>query len=127
VPDIPGRELGITSNEAFNLEQLPHSVLLVGGGFIAVEFATIFHGLGVPTTICYRGDRLLRGFDEDIRTGLEAGLVERGIRIIHETNVSELRQVGADTIVRFSDGVEAPFGLVMFATGRTANVEGIGL
>jgi glutathione reductase (NADPH) len=127
VPDIPGHELGITSNEAFHLRQLPHSVLLVGGGFIAVEFATVFHGLGVPTTIVYRGDRLLRGFDEDVRTGLEAGLEERGVRIIHETNVTALRKAGADTIVRFSDGVEAPFGLVMFATGRMANVDGIGL
>lgn len=127
IPDIPGKELGVTSNEAFHLEKLPHSILIEGGGFIGVEFATIFAGLGVNTTIVYRGEKLLRGFDEDLRTGLEAGLEARGIKIIHQTNVRGLRQTGNDTTVSFSDGVDAPFGAVMFATGRTPNVTGFGL
>lgn len=127
IPDIPGKELGITSNEAFHLEKLPHSILIEGGGFIGVEFATIFAGLGVNTTIVYRGEKLLRGFDEDLRTGLEAGLEARGIKIIHQTNVRGLRQTGNDITVSFSDGVDAPFGAVMFATGRTPNVTGFGL
>ena len=127
IPDIPGKELGITSNEAFHLEQLPHSILIEGGGFISVEFATIFSGLGVHTTIVYRGDRLLRGFDEDLRVGLEAGLQARGVRIIHQTNVLGLRRTGKDITVSFSDGVDAPFGAVMFATGRSPNTAGLGL
>ncbi|MDB5527210.1 MAG: Glutathione reductase [Devosia sp.] len=127
IPDIPGKELAITSNEAFHLEKLPHSILIEGGGFIGVEFATIFAGLGVHTTIVYRGERVLRGFDEDIRTGLEAGLEARGIKIIYETNVLGLRETGNDITVSFSDGIDAPYGAVMFATGRTPNTAGIGL
>ena len=127
IPDIPGKELGITSNEAFHLEELPHSILIEGGGYIALEFATIFAGLGVHTTVVYRGDCILRGFDEDLRKGLEAGLLDRGIRIIYQTTVTALRKDGDDIVASFSDGVEAPFGAVMFATGRQANVAGFGL
>ena len=126
IPDIPGKELGITSNEAFHLEKMPHSILIEGGGYIALEFATIFAGLGVHTTVVYRGDCILRGFDEDLRKGLEAGLIDRGIKIIYQTTITALRQ-GDDVIATFSDGVEAPFGAVMFATGRRANVKGLGL
>ena len=127
IPDIPGKELGITSNEAFHLKTLPHSILIEGGGFISAEFATIFSGLGVHTTIVYRGDQLLRGFDADLRSGLEAGLEARGVKIIHQTNVLGLRQTGGDITVSFSDGVDAPFGAVMFATGRTPNTANLGL
>lgn len=127
LPDIPGKELGITSNEAFHLEKLPHSILIEGGGYIACEFATIFAGLGVDTTIIYRGDCVLRGFDEDLRRGLEAGLQERGIKIIYETYVRGLEKRGDDILVHFSDDVDAPFGAVMFATGRRANTRGLGL
>lgn len=127
IPDIPGKELGITSNEAFHLEKLPHSILIEGGGYIAVEFATIFAGLGVDTTIVYRGERVLRGFDEDLREGLEAGLQTRGIKLIYQTNVKALRKAGDDIVVSFSDGVDAPYGAVMFATGRVPNIHGLGL
>jgi glutathione reductase (NADPH) len=127
IPDIPGRELGITSNEAFHLEALPRSILIEGGGYIAAEFGTIFAGLGVATTIVYRGECILRGFDEDIRRGLSAGLEARGIRLIYETNVNALRKEGDNVVATFSDLVEAPFGAVMFATGRRGNVAGYGL
>ena len=127
VPDIPGRELGITSNEAFHLEKLPHSILIEGGGYVAVEFATIFAGLGVATTIVYRGEQVLRGFDHDMREGLEAGLQTRGIRLIYQTRIEALRQAGDDIVASFSDGVDAPFGAVMFATGRSPNTAGLGL
>jgi glutathione reductase (NADPH) len=127
VPDIPGRELGFTSNEVFDLETLPHSVLIDGGGYIASEFATVFNGLGVDTTIVYRGNRVLRGFDEDMRLGFEEGLRDRGIRVIHETTVLGLDRRGSDIIAHFSDGVDAPYGGVMFATGRRANTAGLGL
>jgi len=127
VPEIPGKDLGITSNEAFHLPVLPHSILIEGGGYIAVEFATIFAGLGVDTTIIYRGDCLLRGFDEDLRRGLEAGLTERGIKLIYQTTIAALEKRGTDIVAKMSDGVEAPYGAVMFATGRRANTRGLGL
>ncbi|HVX72733.1 MAG: glutathione-disulfide reductase [Devosia sp.] len=128
VPEIPGRELGFTSNEAFHLERLPHSVLIEGGGYVALEFATIFAGLGVDTTVIYRGRQILRGFDDDLRTGLEAGLEERGVKFIYETTIERLGPTaGDDVLVRFSDGVEAPYGGVMFATGRRANTQDLGL
>jgi glutathione reductase (NADPH) len=127
VPDLPGSELAITSDDAFDLPGLPRSILIVGGGYVAVEFATIFGGLGVETTIVYRGECVLRGFDEDLRRGLDSGLHERGIRRIYETNLTAIRKAGGDYLASFSDGVEAPFGLVMFATGRRANIAGYGL
>ena len=145
LPGIPGQELGITSNEAFHLEKLPHSILIQGGGYIALEFATIFAGLGVDTTVIYRGRQILRGFDDDLRTGLEAGMQERGVRFIYETTIKSLEKIPQrlaerpdsgslgqspgkdDVLVHFSDGVDAPFGGVMFATGRRANTAGIGL
>jgi len=145
LPGIPGQELGFTSNEAFHLEKLPHSILIEGGGYISLEFATIFSGLGVDTTVIYRGDKILRGFDDDLRVGLEAGMQERGVKFIYETTIHSLERhpprraerAGSapidqsgnadDVLVRFSDGVEAPFGGVMFATGRRANTAGIGL
>nr|WP_314261240.1 glutathione-disulfide reductase [uncultured Devosia sp.] len=126
-PDIEGAELAITSNEAFDLETLPHSILIAGGGYIAVEFAAIFAGLGVHTTLIYRGDCILRGFDEDMRRGLEAGLIDRGVKLIYQTTIASMHQQGDDTAVTFSDGVTAPYGKVMFAIGRSANVEGLGL
>jgi glutathione reductase (NADPH) len=127
IPEIPGKELGITSNQAFHLEKLPHSILIEGGGYVATEFATIFAGLGVATTIVYRGDRVLRGFDEDLREGLDAGLEAHGIKRIYQTNVTRLSKAGDDIRVTFSDGVEAPFGAVMFATGRRPNTAHLGL
>ena len=127
VPKCPGHEHGITSNEAFDLPELPHSILIEGGGYIAVEFATIFAGLGVNTTIIYRGDCILRGFDEDMRRGLEAGLTERGVRIIYQTTIKSLAKTGDEVTATFSDGVSAPYGAVMFATGRRPNIEGLGL
>lgn len=127
VPAIPGAELGFTSNEAFNLPKLPQSILIEGGGYVAVEFATIFAGLGVETTIVYRGERILRGFDEDLRVGLEAGLETHGIRLIYSKSIAALRQAGDRIVAHFNDGVDAPYGAVMFATGRVPNTTGLGL
>jgi len=126
-PDIPGAELGITSDEAFHLPALPHSILIEGGGYIACEFATIFAGLGVDTTLIYRGEKILRSFDEDVRVAVQAGMEARGIKFIYQTNVTALDQAGDDIRAHFSDGVSAPFGAVMFATGRRANTGGLGL
>ncbi|MDB5614193.1 MAG: gorA [Devosia sp.] len=127
IPNIPGAELAITSNEAFDLPALPHSILIEGGGYIAVEFATIFAGLGVHTTLVYRGDRILRSFDDDMRLGLEAGLIERGVKLIYQTTIKSMAKLGNDISATFSDGVTAHYGAVMFATGRVPNTRGLGL
>lgn len=127
IPQIPGAELAITSNEAFDLPALPHSILIEGGGYIAVEFATIFAGLGVHTTLVYRGDCILRSFDDDMRRGLEAGLIDRRVKLIYQTTIASLAQAGDDVAATFSDGVTAPYGAVMFATGRVPNTRGLGL
>jgi glutathione reductase (NADPH) len=119
--------LGITSKEAFDLARLPASILIDGGGYVAAEFATIFAGLGVATTIVYRGDKVLRGFDEDLRDALDAGLQARGVRVIYETTIRALERHPDGVLAHFSDGVDAPFGAVMFATGRRANTQGLGL
>src|SRR5882672_5287778 len=81
IPPIPGRAYAITSNEAFHLEQLPPRIAIVGGGYIAVEFAGIFHGLGVETTLVHRGDLFLRGFDQDLRTALAREMKREGVRL----------------------------------------------
>jgi glutathione reductase (NADPH) len=96
VPDIPGAELGITSNEAFHLQTLPHSILIEGGGYVAAEFATIFAGLGVDTTMVYRGDRVLRGFDDDVRECSTPGSKAAVSEGIYATNVKSLRKTGDD-------------------------------
>jgi glutathione reductase (NADPH) len=127
LPEIPGAEFGITSNEAFDLPTLPKTILIEGGGYIAVEFATIFAGLGVDTTLVYRGERILRGFDADMRAGLETGLIDRGVRLIYQTTVASLSKMGDAVHATLSDGVTAPFDAVMFATGRRANTNGLGL
>jgi glutathione reductase (NADPH) len=123
-PAIPGAELAITSNEAFHLDQLPRRALVVGGGYIAVEFASIFHGLGVQTTLAYRGAQLLRGFDADLGTRLAEEMRKHGVLIQLKSNPAKLAQCGR---VSFEDGSEATFDLVMFATGRKPNTAGLGL
>lgn len=127
IPDIPGAQFGITSNEAFDLPTLPRTILIEGGGYVAVEFATIFAGLGVDTTLIYRGDCVLRGFDEDMRKALDMGLRERGVRIIYQTSIASLAKPADQVVATFSDGVSAPYDQVMFATGRRPNTRGLGL
>ena len=126
-PDIAGAELGITSNEAFDLPELPKAITVIGGGYIAVEFATIFKGLGVSTTLAYRGPALLRGFDEDIRPGLTEALIARGIDV--RLNVSPLTiEAGANALtLTMDDGSSIAAGQVMFATGRVPKTAGLGL
>ncbi|MBI1943428.1 MAG: glutathione-disulfide reductase [Betaproteobacteria bacterium] len=123
-PAIPGSELAITSNEAFHLERLPRRALVVGGGYIAVEFASIFHGLGVQTTLAYRGARLLRGFDAELGERLADELAKKGILIHLKTNPAKIEQ---GLQVSFEDGSHGGFDLVMFATGRKPNTAGLGL
>jgi glutathione reductase (NADPH) len=128
MPDIPGRELAITSNEAFQLERLPARAIVVGGGYIAVEFASIFHGLGVQTTLSYRGTRLLRGFDAELGERLGEEMRAKGLRIHFGAEPKALaRKAGGALQVTYGDGSREEVDLVMFATGRRPNSAGLGL
>jgi len=123
-PDIPGAELAITSNEAFHLEKLPRRALVVGGGYIAVEFASIFNGLGVQTTLAYRGEQLLRGFDAEIRQKLGEEMTRKGVAVQLKKNPAKIEK---GLKVTFEDGSTGDFDLVLFATGRKPNTAGLGL
>lgn len=128
VPDIPGGELAITSNEAFFLPQLPESVIVVGGGYIAVEFASIFNGLGVKTTLVYRGKRLLRGFDAELGLRLAEEMTRKGISIRFESDLAALaKSAGGGITATFRDGSAMETGAVMYATGRKPNTRNLGL
>jgi len=128
IPDIPGRELAITSNEAFHLERLPRRALVVGGGYIAVEFASIFHGLGVQTTLAYRGKRLLRGFDAELGERLGEEMTAKGVKIHYGAEPKSLARRGDGSIdVEYADGSTQQEDLVLFATGRRPNSANLGL
>ena len=127
IPDIPGRAHAITSNEAFHLDALPSSITIVGGGYIAVEFAGIFNGLGVETTLVYRGEEILRGFDDEVRTHVHTEMVKKGITIKTQTDITEIAQTKNGYDLTFTDGTQAAAGLVMYATGRVPNTAGLGL
>jgi glutathione reductase (NADPH) len=124
LPEIPGRELAITSNDAFHLERLPRRALVVGGGYVALEFASIFNGLGVRTTLAYRGARLLRGFDADLGERIAGEMRGKGVDIRLQANVAKLER---GIRVTYQDGATQEVDLVMFATGRRPNTAGLGL
>jgi glutathione reductase (NADPH) len=124
---LPGRELAITSNEAFHLQRLPRRMVIVGGGYIAIEFAGIFNGLGVETVLIYRGEQILRGFDDDLRNHLAAEMEKKGIEIRTKTDVKRLDRSGDGVRVTLEDGTAFGAGQVMFATGRIPNGMDIGL
>ena len=128
VPQIPGREHAITSNEAFHLERLPASVVVVGGGYIALEFASIFRGLGVETTLAYRGPRLLRGFDAELGTRIAEEMRAKGVAIRLDASPARIERVADGTLeLAYQDGARERAGAVMFATGRRPNTRGLGL
>ncbi len=127
-PDIPGAEHSITSDEAFHLEALPERVIVVGGGFIACEFAGIFNGLGSEVVQIYRGEQILRGFDHDVQDSLAREMIKKGIDIRLHTNVIELIRAADGLITaKLDDGSELQADTVMFATGRVPNVRDLGL
>jgi glutathione reductase (NADPH) len=125
--ELEGIEHVITSNEAFHLPQLPKSIMVVGGGYIAVEFAGIFNGLGVDTTLVYRGPNILRGFDEDVRSHVSDEIEKRGIRLMVGTQHERIEKTDAGFINHMDNGVKCASDVVMFATGRLPYVEGLGL
>ncbi len=127
VPEVIGKEYVITSNEVFNLPVLPKRMVIVGGGYIAVEFAGILHGLGVDVTIIERGTKVLRGFDEDIRDFLIEQMTAKGIKFHFGISVDRIKAVDNAYVVHTSDGQEIATELVMYATGRVPNTKGLGL
>lgn len=126
-PDLPGAELAISSNEVFLLDAFPKKMLIVGGGYIASEFACIMNGLGVDVTQFYRGDQILRGFDEEARQTVAAGMVEKGVNLQLGVNVASMTRKGAGIEVTDTHGNIAEYDQVMFATGRAPNTGGLGL
>ncbi|MDJ0655936.1 MAG: glutathione-disulfide reductase [Xanthomonadales bacterium] len=126
-PPVPGAELAITSTEAFHLDSLPPRVVVYGGGYIAVEFAGIFNGLGSEVTQVYRGPQVLRGFDRDVREVLGQELIKKGIHLCLDTNIIGIEECPEGTRVHLSGNDSIDCDLVMFATGRAPKIDGLGL
>ncbi len=126
-PTVPGMEHVITSNEAFTLEKLPKRLLVIGGGYIAVEFAGVFNGFGVETTLLYRGAEILRGFDGDVRRMVHAGMEAHGISVLCGDVVASISKAGRGLVAKTGGGEEIEADQVLYATGRSANVSGLGL
>ncbi len=124
---IPGLEHAISSNEAFHLAELPRRIVIQGGGYIAVEFAGIFAGLGAHVTLIYRGENILRGFDDDVRQHLRVEMEAHGIRVVTGRTITAIEQAGTHFSVHVSDGNHVPADRVMFATGRVPNIAKMGL
>jgi glutathione reductase (NADPH) len=124
---LPGHDLCITSNEAFHLEELPRSIVIVGGGYIAVEFANIFHGLGVETTLVYRGAEILSRFDHDLRRGLHEAMVAKGIKIQCHDMLKSVAKGDDGLLVETLNNGTINADVVMLAIGRVPNTHGLGL
>jgi glutathione reductase (NADPH) len=127
MPEIPGIEHAISSNEAFHLQSLPERVIVVGGGYIAVEFAGIFNGLGAQTTELYRGELFMRGFDDDVRRLLAEEMRKKGIDLRFDANIARIEKQRGGLRARLDDGSELDADQILFATGRSPNSAGIGL
>jgi glutathione reductase (NADPH) len=125
--DLPGRELGITSNEAFLLPELPRRVLIAGGGYVALEFANIFQGLGSEVRIVHRGDKLLRGFDDDLRAHLHIEVERVGVRLSMRSTLTRIEKAGGALRATLSSGERMDTDVVLFAIGRHPNTQGLGL
>lgn len=128
LPEIPGKELAISSNEAFHLQQLPRRVLVVGGGYIAVEFASIFHGLGAQTSLLYRGEMFLRGFDGAVRRHLREELDKKGLDLQFNSDIERIERLADGSLLAtLRDGRELPTDCVFYATGRRPMLDNLGL
>ncbi|MDJ0514208.1 MAG: FAD-dependent oxidoreductase, partial [Methyloceanibacter sp.] len=126
-PSIPGAEHFISSNECFQLESLPQSIVILGAGYIGMEFASIFAGLGVDVTVVYRGEQILRGFDMDLRDTVAEALRDRGVDLRMDSNIASIEKDGDQYRVVLNDGDCLHASSVMAATGRTPNTKGLGL
>jgi len=129
VPVLPGHELAVTSNEMFDLPEFPRRLVVIGGGYIASEFASIFAGLGSQVTQLYRGEQILRGFDDDIRHFVAAEMRKKGVALRTQAQVTQIeRERGEGALqVTLADGTVLRADTVLYATGRRPNTEGLGL
>lgn len=128
VPEIPGREHAITSNEAFYLDKLPRRVLVVGGGYIAVEFASIFHGCGADTKLLYRGELFLRGFDGSLRDHLKDEMIKKDIDLQFNADIARIdKQPDGSLLATLKDGRTLEADCILYATGRRPMLDGLGL
>lgn len=127
MPRFPGAEFAITSNEAFDLPKLPRRMAIVGAGYIGLEFAGIFHGLGVDVTIVHRGAKLLRGFDEDLQMALADAMQARGIKLVLNTEAVAIEQGAHAFTLVGKNGSRIEADLIMYATGRVPNTANMGL
>lgn len=126
-PEFPGNELAITSNEIFDLDSFPQRLLVVGGGYIATEFACIFNGLGAQVTQLYRGDLFMRGFDNDVRVFAAEEIRKTGVDLRFNSNIVSLSQTHEGLEAQLTDGSSMVVDAVLCATGRHPNIEGLGL
>lgn len=124
---LPGIEHVVTSNEVFYLKEMPHRVVIAGGGYIAVEFAGIFNGLGADTTLVYRGEEILRGFDGEIRTQLRREMEKKGVRFVLNSIFRRIEKTDSGLVASVSDGSTLEADTILFATGRRPNTDGLGL
>jgi glutathione reductase (NADPH) len=127
IPGLPGKEHLISSNECFELEQLPGSIAIIGAGYISMEFASIFAGLGIAVTVLYRGDQILRDFDMEMRDGLAEAMRNRGVDLRMDTDVASVEKDGSGYRLQLKQGDTIAADLVMAATGRRPNTTGLGL
>lgn len=127
IPEFPGSELALSSNEMFSLEQLPKTAVVVGGGYIAVEFAGILNGLGVETHLVYRGANLLKSFDREMSDKVTEGMAAKGVNIHLNTQINEIIKSEGSLSVVLQDMTSIDSGLVLYATGRQANTANLGL
>ncbi len=128
IPQVPGHEHAIGSNEVFFLEQLPKRVLVIGGGYIAVEFASIFNGLGTQTSLLYRGDLFLRGFDQAVRLHLQEELTKRGLDLQFNSDIARIdKQVDGSLHATLKDGRVIEADCIFYATGRRPMLDNLGL
>ena len=127
IPEFPGSQYALSSNEMFSLERLPATAVVVGGGYIALEFAGILNGLGVSTHLIYRGQRLLKSFDSEMIDKVEQGMRAKGVKIHLNTTVERIERVNESHEVFLSDKGRLSADLVLYATGRQANTDNLGL
>ena len=127
LPDVPGRELAITSDQVFDLSPFPRRLMVVGGGYIACEFASIFRGLGSEVTQLYRGEMVLRGFDDEVRHFVAQEMRKKGVDLKLHADVQRIDKVDAGLRVTLRGGAAVEADAVLYATGRSPNTEGLGL
>ncbi|MEP3246100.1 MAG: glutathione-disulfide reductase [Sneathiella sp.] len=127
MPDVPGIEYAISSNEVFHLDEMPERVVVVGGGYIAVEFAGIFNGLGADVIQLYRGEKILRGFDHHVQAMVAQEITKKGVDLRVGANPAKIEKTASSLLITLEDGSTLEADAIMYATGRRPNIDGLGL